>query len=154
MQVQCLAEPNYAMQCKRFGVRGRVTSRAEICDKVSFCLCNQQPYGGARGRSGRRATKPEDGEWLSAHVRPGDGDAATTDAPPDGGDRWSPDEAQHAQDMPPVLAHPFRSPNVRKGTSPMIQRSTANDAVISAMTSGTLPVRSKTPFSCFRMCLC
>ena len=44
MQVQCLAEPNYAMQCKRFGVRGRVTSRAEICDKVWFCLCNQPPY--------------------------------------------------------------------------------------------------------------
>ena len=108
----------------------------------------------SHGRCGRRAsaTKPEDGERLSARVRPGQrrrhaGLLRRTVVT--GG---APDEAQPTQDMPPVLAHPF-SPNVRRRHESYhwtLHNQRRCDFSHDWRYGNLLPVRSKTPLNCFQ----
>ena len=127
-------------------------SRAEICDKVLLLfvqVCNQSPYRGARGRCGSRATKAEDrtGSAFPTRRRRRRNNrhmqvCSAGRWPVDGG--GAPDEpaacSGHASGPCPSLP--------LTGTSP-----TGASQRRLWLTGGTLlPVRIKTPFSCFRMC--
>lgn len=94
-------------------------SRAEICDKVCFCLCKCA----INHRTAARAAvvdgvppKQRTGRGVAFRPRDGDGDAATTGtcryAPPDG-DRWTVVEHRTRRSLPRTCLRslPIPSPN-------------------------------------------